>query len=148
MVGGKTMKRVYEKPVIEMETFTPNEYIATCYALVDATDSSNFTVVSAYPTDGENTSNNGRYYWNNKGFGDDNCDILDKETWGEKCSQTGWYYSGKGMTLKEDVAAWQANGEGRWGNKTLQPYQATRILNPIEITAANSSAYGTSANAS
>lgn len=141
------MKRAYQKPMMEMEAFAPNEYIAACYAIVDVNDSSNFTIKKGWNgnyTDGQNTHNGGLWNWNSRGFGDDNFDYLDSPNWGE--SHTGLFYNGAGMSHTTQVSTWEANGDRR-RNDTMVDHLATQV-GIIELTEENSSIYQSSANAS
>jgi hypothetical protein len=141
------MKRAYEKPVVETETFTPNEYIASCFALVDVNDSNNYVIKTDWNgtiTDGQNyTKNDNKWYWNGKGFGDDHLDELSTK-WSE--SANGIFYDGAGMTHTTAVKTWEANGDVQKG-ATMVDHMATQV-NIVQLTDANSSAYGSSANAS
>lgn len=143
------MKKAYVKPSIEMETFSPNEYIAACYAIVNAGDPSNF-IVSANlkngPTDGQNYIKDSKYYWNGKGFDDDHLDEL-STSWYE--SDNSWYYNGPGMSHTTEIQVWKANGDAtsKTSPKTLVTEVATAV-NLVEITEANASDYNTSVNAS
>lgn len=146
------MKKAYTKPSIEMETFSPNEYIAACYALVDQNDPANFVIkgniADGKGTDGQNFSKDGKYYWNGKGFEDDHLDVL-SHSWGEQydgSSDKVTYYNGTDMNLTSTVSAWEANGDSKRGEK-LQTYQATPV-NIITITEGNAATYNTSVNAS
>ena len=141
------MKKAYVKPTIEMETFSPDEYIAACYALVDINDPTNFAIKGNWngkATDGQNSLKNGKYYWRNNGFGDDHFDYLDKPTWKE--SHSGWFYDGSGMSHNTTVSAWEANGDTTRG-QNLVTHNATQV-SIVEITESNAASYNTGANAS
>lgn len=141
------MKKTYVKPSVEMETFSPNEYIAACYALVDVNDSTNFTVVgniaNGKGTDGQNGTSNGKWIWNKKGFDDDHLDTL-ATVWKE--SHDGLFYDGPGMTHTTAVQTWEANNDTVKGG-TMVDHMATQV-NSVKITSANASDYNTGVNAS
>jgi hypothetical protein len=142
------MKKAYEKPIVELETFTPNEYIASCYAIVDVNNAQNFTIKgggwNGRPTDGENGVSYGVWNWNGKGFDDDHFDTLDSPTWGE--SHNGLFYDGPGMTHTTKVQTWEANND-TVKDGTMVDHLATQV-NIVELTDANCSTYNSSANAS
>lgn len=141
------MKKTYVKPAIEMETFSPNEYIAACYAIVDVNDPTNFAIKGNWNgkgTDGQNSSQNGKWYWRNNGFDDDHFDYLDHPTWKE--SHTGWFYDGPGMNHSTSVSTWEAAGDTQKG-ETMVSHTATQV-NIVEITEGNAASYNTGANAS
>ncbi|MDY3854302.1 MAG: hypothetical protein SO170_04980 [Butyribacter sp.] len=141
------MKRKYETPVMELETFVPNEYIASCYAIVDKNDSSNFTIRGNWNgkyTDGQNTKSSGKWNWNKKGFGDDHFDYLDSPTWKE--SHSGLFYNGSGMKHTTNVQAWEAKNDTAIG-QTKVDYTATAV-DLIKINKSNSDTYHCSPNAS
>lgn len=141
------MKKTYVKPSIEMETFAPNEYIAACYAIVDAGNPANFTIKGNWNgkgTDGQNKKENGLWYWKKTGFDDDNFDYLDHDIWGE--SHTGWFYNGPGMEHTTAVKTWEAAGDTAQ-NGTMVDHMATQV-NIIQITSENASDYNTGVNAS
>ena len=147
------MKKTYVKPSIEMETFSPNEYIATCYAIVDINDATNFVVRANVANNGKGTDGqNGRdkenkYLWNNRGFSDDNIDILSHK-WKEVYDGNGdtTFYNGGDMRLTSQVQAWEANHDANIGDN-LVTYDATPVTIKT-ITADNASQYNTTANAS
>jgi hypothetical protein len=141
------MKKTYEKPNVEVENFEPNEYIAACYAIVDVNNEQNFTIKGGWNgqyTDGENGNSDGIWHWNSKGFDDDHFDYLDSPTWGE--SHTGLFYDGPGMTHTTQVSSWEAN-QDTVKNATMVDHMATQVK-IVQLTDANSGAYGSSANAS
>lgn len=140
------MKRSYQKPVMEMETFAPNEYIAACYAIVDVNDSTNFTIKQGWngnPTDGMNSKSGGAWNWLGKGFEDDNLDTLSTD-YAE--STNGLFYNGPGMEHTTEVSAWEANGDTDKGD-TMKKYTATEVK-VVTLTDDNYNQYGFSANAS
>lgn len=146
------MKKTYVKPSMEVETFSPNEYIATCYAIVNQMDPSNFVIradlANGKGTDGMNGSDGqGKYLWNGRGFGDDNIDVLSHD-WGEVYEGSGdtTFYNGSGMNSTIPVQAWEANHDSKKG-ENLVPYDATPVT-ITKITADNASQYNTGVNAS
>lgn len=144
------MKKAYTKPCIEMETFSPNEYIAACYAIVSKENSSDFTVIPGVRegkyTDGMNAKNKSTgWQWQKDGFEDDHLDKLAKN-WCE--SDDGWFYDGDKLTSpKQVVSTWEAAGDADMG-VTKITHQAVPVLDPIPITADNASSYNCGVNAS
>ncbi len=141
------MKKAYVKPAVEMETFSPNEYIAACYALVDVNDTSNFAICgdlkNGTGTDGMNAYSKGKWNWTNKGFGDDHLDKLATD-WAE--SHNGWFYDGPGMTHTTAVKTWEASNDTTKGG-TMVDHMATQV-NITKITESNAADYNTGVNAS
>ncbi|MDD7176435.1 MAG: hypothetical protein SPG09_09585 [Lachnospiraceae bacterium] len=146
------MKKAYTKPSIEMETFSPNEYIAACYAIINQMDTSNFVIrrdlANGKGTDGMNGRDKaGNYMWNRKGFEDDNIDILSHD-WREIYEGSGdtTFYNGPGMNSSVTVQAWEANHDSEKGG-TMVSHDATPVT-ITKITADNAAQYNTGVNAS
>ena len=146
------MKKAYVKPSLEMETFSPNEYIAACYAIVNMNDPSNFVIranlANGKGTDGMNgRDSENKYLWNGKGFEDDNIDVL-SHSWGEVYEGSGdvTFYNGSGMNSTVTVQTWEANHNSAIGG-TLVSHEATPVT-ITKITADNASTYNTGVNAS
>lgn len=139
------MKKTYVKPSMEVETFSPNEYIATCYAIVNKEDASNYYIHSGDFADGQNSYKDGKYNWLNNGFDRDHLDKLDTG-WYE--FENGWFSDDPRMTNRRTVLAWEAAGDTKSGEKNYKSYEAAPILDPIPITADNASTYNTNVNAS
>ena len=139
------MKRVYEQPNMEVECFAANEYIASCYAIVDVNNAANFVIKGNWDgvyTDGKNTNQGKQYYFDSKGFSDDNLDYLD-QVWFE--SHDGLFYNGPGMTHTTAIQTWEGAGEAKGQRK--MDYMATQV-SLQQITEGNAATYNTTVNAS
>lgn len=150
------MKKEWVEPRIEVQKFTPNEYVAACW-LVSKGD--NHVVLDICPTDGKLTTPNNPKTWNHMGFNDDGFDFL---TGGDDTIPSGWN-SGWCGTEAELVHVKAGNvygpARGTYGNHgaindkkeamyTGNIYWFGNRSEPIQITQDNCSSYGVGPNAS
>ena len=150
------MKKEWVEPRIEVQKFTPNEYVAACWLV---SKENNHVVLDICPTDGKLTTPNKPKTWNRLGFNDDGFDFL---SGGDDTIPSGW---SSGWCGTEDelvhVKAGKVYGPatGTYGNHeaTKHPKEAMYTgsiywfgnqAEPLQITKDNCSSYGVGPNAS
>lgn len=143
------MKKTYEQPLMKIQIFEADEYVASCMAFANKDGSYQFKNLGFTPTFGQNKDILGFRTFDGLGFADDGFDQLDSPTFDK--AGNGWYCNDT-ASLGLDTSKLQTEMVSKWEANKLEHFSGSvkswrhyvdYVATPcIEITGANAKRFG------